>query len=186
MSALSDNMNAAEKKTLGRLAAAACLFLALGGTLAIKQRNAYYGAREEIARSEAQGGKTGSAVEQAKKEWRRWQDAHRDLESFRDSYFYEAKASIPALMQDIRRIFNQAAADVSQIAYDYGEMAKGQIGRIGVTFNYRGGYADFKRLLSIIEHFPRFLAVEKIDFLSTGSDGGPLSLKISMAGYYEI
>ncbi len=186
MNALFDVLNRNEKKALGRLAIAVCLFLALGSVLALRQRNAYLAAREAMTGLSSGSRKAEAALARAKNEWQRWQDAHRDLESFRTTYFYDAKTCIPTLMQDIRRIFSQAGANVSQIAYDYGEMAKGQIGRIGLTFSYRGSYQELKRFLSIIERFPRFLTIEKIDFVTTGSDGGPLNLKISLAGYYEI
>jgi Tfp pilus assembly protein PilO len=175
-----------ERRALGRLAVAALIFLALGLVLAVRQRSAF--ARAEDALAEAQTGRrrAEAALAKARAEGLRWQEAARDLKQFRGSYFYEEETGIQALRQDLSRIFQEAGLRVAQIDYDYGDVAKSRIGRIVANFNFSGSYAALKKFLALIEKFPRFLAVERLDFLNPGTESGVLTVKITLAGYYEI
>jgi hypothetical protein len=42
-----------------------------------------------------------------------------------------------------------------------------------------------KGLIQLVEEFPKFLIVEKIDFLEIDDRSSILELKIVLAGYYE-
>jgi hypothetical protein len=63
-------------------------------------------------------------------------------------------------------------------------MEKEQVRKTMITFTYSGTYAGLKKLLAAIEAFPKFLAVERVEFPKTGSGGERLSAKLSLAGYY--
>jgi len=186
MNAIFNVLNGKERRTLGRLALAAGLVIALGSIMATRQRSGWLEASGSMASAETDLRKAEESLAQAKAEWLRWQQARRDLVSLRESYFYDERTGVTSLMQDLQLIFKQAGARVSQIGYAYDNIAKGRYGRIVVDFSYAGSYESFKKFLSTVERFPKFLAVEKIDFQNVRTAAGPLSLRITMAGYYEI
>ncbi len=108
------------------------------------------------------------------------------MESFKGTFFYDEKTVFGALRMDLQRIFSQAGMNVPDISYHYSDLEKVPIKKIAVTFNYSGTYDGFKRFLAIVEKFKKFLAVEKIDFEKADAESGLLSLKMTLAGYYEI
>ena len=58
--------------------------------------------------------------------------------------------------------------------------------RLGEEIIISGSYFFLKRFIDAVEKLPRFLVVEKIDFLDTSVDGSFLALKINLAGYYAL
>ncbi len=87
---------------------------------------------------------------------------------------------------DIQRILTQARIPSSQKKYNYTEYTKEKINKMSLSFNVRGTYQSLKKFIQAVEEFPKFLIVEKIDFLDIDAAGGVLELKIVLAGYYEI
>jgi hypothetical protein len=108
------------------------------------------------------------------------------MDSFKDTFFYEEKTVFRSLRMDLQRIFSQAGMNIPLISYRYSDLDKVQVKKIIIAFNYSGTYADLKRFLAILERFRKFLAVEKIDFQKADPESGLLSLKMTLAGYYEI
>lgn len=186
MSALFDGMNDKEKKTLGRLAAAVLCALALGLFVTARQRANYLEARDSLTALQAGYRKAQKTRAISKTEWLRWQEARKDMDSFKDTLFYGEADVFRALRLDLRTIFGQAGLDVPLINYRYADMEKTPIKKIIISFDYAGTYAELKKFLGIVESFRRFLAVEKIDFQKADASSGVLHLKMTLAGYYEI
>ena len=59
-----------------------------------------------------------------------------------------------------------------------------EVGKINVTFTFTGSYPILKRFLQTLEQFPKFLLLEKVDFLKIRGDGTMLELRIILAAYY--
>lgn len=186
MNAIFDRLADKEKRTLERLMAAVLLAVALFVLLAMRQKTSYFEAGDALKALQSNYRLIQKSHAETKAEWLRWQKALQDLESFRGKYFYEEKTVFQSLRLDLQRIFNQAGMDVPLIDYHYSDLEKLPIKKIVVTFNYSGTYADLKRFLAIVERFPKFLAVEKIDFQKIDAESGLLNLKLMLAGYYEI
>jgi len=185
MSALTDHLADTEKKALGRLSLATVLFLALGLVLYLNQKNGYLHATDALTRARVEFRKAEKSLGATKIEAARWQEARLDLESFGATYFYSDKNGIEALRRDLERIFIQTGVYVTEMSYGYADMDKVGVKKINVSFNFTGTYAALRRLLSVVEKTPKFLTVEKIDFLKTGIDSGYLNLRMVLAGYYE-
>ena len=66
----------------------------------------------------------------------------------------------------------------------YFDLKDETIEKVNVTFNFRGTYDALKRFLHSMEKFPKFLFIEKIDFLNIDPERGILTLKIHVAGYH--
>jgi Tfp pilus assembly protein PilO len=186
MNAIFERLNDKERRTLRRLGIAALAVLAVSLLLVFRLRFGYLDARDtlDLTREQLRSAEKTRAASQA--EWLRWQQAGRDLESFRGTFFYDEKTLVGALRTDLQRIFNEAGMNVPQISYQYSDVDKGRIKRVVIVFNYAGTYADLKRFLILVERFPKFLTVEKIDFLKTEEASGFLNLKLTVAAYYEI
>ena len=185
MNAIYDLLGGRERKTLERLTAAVLVALALFFILAVRVRSGYFDSREALTVIRESGRRAAKAEADVKAEWQAWQDAQADLDSFRGKYFYEEKTVFQSLRTDVQKIFNKAGMDIPQIAYRYSDMERSAMKKAVLTFNYSGTYADLKRFLAIVEAFPKFLAVEKIDFQRPEAGSGLLNLKLTLAGYYE-
>ncbi len=118
-------------------------------------------------------------------EIRLWQDASRDIDDLKKSHFYTGKDAIRQMRVDIERILSQGRIPATQKRYHYTEFANESIKKMTVSFNIRGSYQSLKMFIKSVEEFPKFLLVEKIDFLDIDSRSGMLELKIILAGYYE-
>lgn len=185
MNAIYDLLDGRERKTLERLTAAVVAAAALFFILAVRVRSGYFDSRNALAALGESSRRSEKAQAEVKAEWLAWQEALGDLESFRGKYFYEEKTVFQNLRKDLQRIFNQAGMDIPLINYRYSELEKASIKKVVVTFNYSGTYMNLKRFLAIVEGFPKFLAVEKIDFQKADRETGLLNLKLTLAGYYE-
>ncbi len=185
MNALFSRLEDRERRTLERLAAAALLAATLFLVLAVRQRTRFFEDRDSFAQLQESVSKTERSVAEAKAEWLRWLEAGRDIESFRGKTFYEESAIYQSLRRDLQQIFARAGMDVPDIAYRYADLEKVPIKKVAITFSYSGSYADLKRFLGLVERFPKFLAVEKIDFQKTETDNGLLTLRLTLAAYYE-
>ena len=186
MNALYDLFNDAERRTLGRLGLAALVALAVCLFLFVRLRGGLEKERAASVRLKESSGKAVQARDAARTEWRRWEQAVKDLAELRTSSFYDENAGVQVLRQDLQKIFAQAGTSVTNIDYGYTDLEKEQVRKTVVTFTYAGTYAGLKRLLAVIERFPKFLVIEKVDFPRTGAGGGPLSAKLTLAGYYGL
>lgn len=126
----------------------------------------------------------GQKTSERREEWLRWQQAQKDLEELRKKYFYEKDVQ-PKLRLDLERIFSEAGVRVSSIEFTYSELKKEKATRVIITFNLRGSYPSLKRFIHLVEKFPKFLVIEKIDFLSVESAQEALELRVVLAGYCE-
>jgi hypothetical protein len=186
MNVLFDLFNDKERRTLGRLGLATLLALAVFLVLFTRFRGGLEEDKGEVVRLQDSYGRAVTARDTAKAEWVRWEEAGRDLEELRTDFFYDTEGGVQALRLDLQKIFALAGTTITDLGYGYAEMEQEQVRKTVVTFTYTGSYAGLKKLLAVLEAFPKFLVIEKIDFPRTGSDGGPLSAKLAVAGYYGI
>ena len=126
-----------------------------------------------------------TARQEKKTEWRRWRLALKDMERLSDEYFYVGETISQDMRRDIVAIFREASIPVPDIRYLYSEGTDQQLGGATATFQISGPYALIKRFIYTVEHFPRFLILEKVDFVDIQRQSGALKLKITLAGYYE-
>ena len=186
MNALFDLLNDRERRTLGRLGLAALIALVVFLVLFVRLRGGLERERTASFRLHEATQRAVQARDKAQAEWKRWEDAGRDLAELRTGYFYEDAAGIPPLRQDLQEIFARAGTTITDLDYGYSDMEKEKVRKTLVTFTYSGTYAGLKKLLAVIEAFPKFLVIEKLEFPRTGSGGERLNAKLTLAGYYGI
>jgi len=174
-----------EKRTLAVLAGAAVLVLLLFLFVSLGTLRSYGRSEASLTRLTTELGKARESWDRASAESELWEEANGDLESFRVKYFYDDKQGIRDLRLDLEKVFAEAGIRVSQIGYKYTDLEKGKARKVVASFTFRGDYATLKTFLAVIEGFPKFLTLERIDFQNTGSVTGTMELKIELAGYYE-
>jgi hypothetical protein len=184
MNLLFDLLTDTERRTLVRIGLAAVVALAV--FLAVFTRFRIGLEKEKTAsfRLHEAAQKTFQAKDKAQAEWARWEDAGKDLDELRAKYFYEEATGPQTMREDLEKIFSQAGTSITDLSYGYTDLEKEKVRKTLVTFTYTGTYAGLKRLLAVIESFPKFLTIEKLDFPKTGSGGGSLSAKMTLAGYH--
>jgi hypothetical protein len=186
MNALFDLLNDRERRTLGRLGLAALIALAVFAIVFVRFRGGLEKERTESFRLHEATQKAVQVRDRARAEWKRWEDAGRDLAELRTGYFYEESAGGQTLRQDLQQIFARAGTSITDLDYGYTDMEKEKVRKTVVSFAYSGTYAGLKRLLAVLEAFPKFLVIEKVEFPRTGSGGERLNAKLTLAGYYGI
>lgn len=179
-------LDQSEKKITGVLCLlllAALFFLFF---IAIGEKRAYFRALDFLSGDKASYEKLSREQSQKEEEWLSWQEASSDMDEIRAKYFYKNNDVFQQIRIDLQKILNQIGIHVSQIKYDYTELEKNKnVKKVMVGFNLKGSYFSLKRFLNSVEEFPKFLVIEKIDFINIETQGGVLELRILLAAYYE-
>lgn len=114
-----------------------------------------------------------------------WADAQKDIARLKGAWMYDPKDAVRGLRLDLERIFEASGIAATDITYGYATIPRTRLQKMTAEFRFTANYATLKRLLDVVERFPRLLVAEKIDFLSIGKPPGQLELRVSLAGYYE-
>jgi Tfp pilus assembly protein PilO len=121
----------------------------------------------------------------ASREWARWQEADKDLSDLKKSCFYQEEGGVNALRLDLRQLFDKSGIKARSLKFDYVDLEREKARKVNVSFNFTGSYPVLKQFLEAIEQFPKFLYIERLDFLRITGGGSSLELKVTLAGYYE-
>ncbi len=169
-------------RVLGVLLGIAILFLLL---ISFPQKRSSIRALSRLDGKQSEYRHFNSITLEKEDEWRQWQEAYRDIDELKKSHFYSGKDAVKKMRLDIQRLLSQARIPSSQKKYNYTEFRRENIKKMSVSFSIRGTYQSLKGLIQLVEEFPKFLIVEKIDFLDIDDRSSILELKIVLAGYYE-
>jgi Tfp pilus assembly protein PilO len=116
--------------------------------------------------------------------WARWQEAYQDIKDLKEKSFYREGEEANQVRLDLEKIFSGTGINARSYRYNYSSLEKEKIKKVNVTFTFVGSYPILKRFLQTIEQFPKFLLLEKIDFVKIGASGTTLELRIVLAAYY--
>lgn len=175
-----------EKKALRYVGVVLGLVLIFLFLLALPQRKRYFSALSVLEEKERNHKYFEGIGQSREEEWHRWQEAFRDMDELKSQYFYAEKQIPQQLRIDLDQIQKKARIRASRINYRYTQFRREEIKKVSVSFNIKGPYITLKRFLLTVEELPKFLFVEKIDFLDIDSQRGILELKIVLAVYYAI
>lgn len=158
----------------------AFLFYVLVGS---KQKRTYVRAMAQLEVKRKELSKVQQEKEEKQGRWLRWQQTHTDMEELRTGYFYSDDQGLE-LRRDLQKIFDETGVRVSGLGYEYAEFEGEQIKRAQVSFDIAVNYFTLKRFIHAVERFPKFLIVEKIDFLDIDPQGG-FKIRLTLAAYRE-
>ncbi|MBN2408307.1 MAG: hypothetical protein JXE07_01100 [Candidatus Aminicenantes bacterium] len=150
----------------------------------LAQRRSYYRLASQLKSRQTAALAAADKQAQSAAAWEQWEQTQKDVDFLKEKFFYHEGQEINELRLDLRKIFLDSGINARSFKYNYAELEKERIGKISVTFNFTGSYPVLKRFLQMIERYPKFLLLEKIDFLKISDGGTILELRIMLAGYY--
>ncbi len=163
------------------LGAGACLFIFLAvraGAQAGRMARAFDAASVQAKAIDA-------GREEARVSRDAWAQAQKDIATLKGAWMYDPKDAVRALRLDLERIFESSGIAASDIVYGYVTVPRTRLQKMTAEFRFQANYATLKRLLDVVERYPKLLMAEKVDFLSIGKPPGTLELRVTLAGYYE-
>jgi len=167
---------------IGLLLTIAIAFYFLG---AQNQKKAFLSTSEAYTAKQNELSELKSNQAEKELEWQQWQEALEDMEKLGADYFYKKDSVVRDLRQDLFAIFDQNSIPNPRIKYDYADFKSESISKILSSFVISGPYFLVKKFIHSVENFPKFLVIEKINFVDIDTRSGSLKLNISLAGYYE-
>lgn len=178
-----DLLDQREKRLLFHLALATGLAFLFLIFVFFGQRGAILRLEEHYESRKVELEKLEKESEETKKDWLRWQQGLQDIAELKRSYFYERDEEFTTLRSDLQKIFQEAGIGFPELRFEYEEREKEEFKRVTVQFNMASSYVSLKKFLDYVEKFPKFLIIEKVDFLNIHPQSGNIELKIVLAGY---
>jgi len=182
---LFERLTGTERRAALILAAAAAAGLLVFLYAFIQERPAAAGDSDRLSEIERDYRRLSPIWAKTKADMALWREAARDMENLKQTRFYSDVKGFQDLRPDLQALFDAAGIVVGEIAFGYTDYQREGLRRVSAEFVFKGTYAALKTFLDRVERHPRFLFVEKIDFLNIGLQPGMLVLKINMVGYYE-
>jgi|GEM_PF-217316 len=185
MKKIFDFFDRKEKKTLIFLCillAGVLLFLLL---ISLSQRRSYFSTLSSLTAKQKDYEQLNMIRVEREREWLKWQEARRDIDELRTKYFYDDKEGFQELRLDLEQLLSEARIHVPRKRYNYAEFKGETIKKVSISFNIKGPYLSLKRFIHSVEEIPKFLFIEKIDFLNIDAGGSVLELTVHLAAYYE-
>lgn len=178
-------LNEKERKQLSLLSLLLVVALAFLFLVSLGQRAAY---RRLLGQVET---KTKGLAEAEKKlaaasaEWTKWEQAYKDMAELKGRYFYKEAEGVNPLLVDVRQILADSGISPGLFRYDYVDRVREKEKMVLASFNFTGSYLILKRFFETVENFPKFILLDKVDFVRVSNEGNLLELRIDLAAYYE-
>jgi Tfp pilus assembly protein PilO len=185
MKEIFDSLSESERKQISLLSLGLVLVLAFLLIVSLGQRRRYLSATGDLKASEKDAVETEKTRLTSAEEWGRWEQAHRDIEELKKTYFFKEEQGVNEFRLDLQKILAESGITARSLRYNYVSLKKENLNKISVIFTFTGSYMILKRFLDAVERFPKFLLLEKIDFVKISGEGNLLELRIFLAGYYE-
>ena len=167
---------------LGAVLGVAALLLVV---FAVRARAEAQRTSRALEAAQAEARKVGAERDRTKTSREAWAGAQKDIAELKGAWMYDPKDAVRDLRVDLEKIFEASGIAAIDITYGYAVIPKTRLQKVTAEFRFSGNYPTLKRLLGVVERFPRLLLAEKVDFLNIGKIPGQLELRISLAGYYE-
>ncbi len=175
-----------EKQVLRTLSLSLVLALVFLVFISLRERRTYFQTRDISDARVRESVELKKVQTQKKLEWERWRQAILDLAELKAKYFYDDAQGINELRLDLQNIFDDAGVSVTGINYSYSQFPKEAIKKVSAAFHLTGSYLNLKQFIDLVEKFPRFITLERVDFLKINTEDDSLDLNIVLAGYYEM
>lgn len=187
MKELFDLLEAKERRFLAGLCILLAAVLIFYSGFALRAKRVYFRSVESLPSQQAAYEQIKEKNSEKKREKLMWEEARRDVADIQEKYFYREDENINELRKDLRKIFQDAQVRItSDLRFEYSEFEGREMNTFKVSFRMTGFYFALKKLLYSIERYPKFIMVERIDFLDIDAQSGMIELRIELVGYYEI
>jgi len=173
-----------ERKRLQLLLLILGLSLVFLFLISLRERRTFHRLEDELAGQKASFAKLDTERSVALTDRARWTQAEKDLGELKAKYFYQEKDGVNVLRLDLQQLFAKSGITARSIKFDYFDLDRERARKVSVTFNFTGTYPLLKRFLETVEQFPKFLHLERLDFVRIMAGGNNLELRVILAGYY--
>lgn len=173
-----------ERKHLRLLWLILGVFLVFLLLVSFRERRSFRRLDSTLASRTAELAKVEKLRSEAAAERAKWEQAEKDLGDLKAKRFYQDKDGANVLRLDLQQLFARAGISAQTLKFDYADLEKLKARKVSVAFNFTGSYAVLKRFLETIEEFPKFLCLERLDFVRIMGGGSTLELRAILAGYY--
>jgi Tfp pilus assembly protein PilO len=186
MKELFDLLEAKERQFLAALCILLAAVLIFYSGFALKAKRVYFRSVESLPSQQEEYERIKDKNSEKKRERMMWNEARQDVAHIEEKYFYREDGNINELREDLREILRNAQIQVtSDLRFEYSEFEGREMNTVKVSFRMTGFYFALKKLLYSIEQYPKFIMVERIDFLDIDTQSGMIELRIELMGYYE-
>lgn len=185
MNGIFELLDRKDRRILGTLCLLLVFALLFLYVVALGEKRSYFDSLDRLASKKESAREMKVARQEKNAEWLKWQQTLDDMKELKAKYFYKKEEGVSPLMRDTQKILNSARIRVSQKRYDYAHLKEDMYQVVRITFETTGSYTDLKKFIHSVETFPRFLVVQKIDFLDVDSFSGGLKVQVALVGYYE-
>jgi len=166
-----------------------CLFLLTAGAFdlfyASAQKSKYFSTVDRLSGAEAAFQTLEADLARTRKNRDTWSMTANDLKDLKENFLYTENNILTQARLDLEKMFQGRGIPVPSLEYEYEEYEKENIHRLQFIFMISENYSNLKQFIYTIETFPKFLILEKIDFLEVDANSGILMLRITLAAYYE-
>jgi len=174
-----------DRRILAVLALLAVIGLIFLFVFGFRQKMVYSRSVESLSRLQDELNTVATAGKEKIAEWQKWEQTQLDIEELRKTYFYNAKDGIIRLRQDIQKILRESRIRASNKRYDYISSRNVEgMKAVRIRFQTFSSYNDLRKFIHSVEIFPKFLLLDKIDFMDLDSTGGGIKLEVALTGYY--
>jgi hypothetical protein len=178
------SFNDAERKRLRLLLIVLGLSLVFLFVISLRERRSFHRLEGSLAAQKAAFAKLDAERSGAVSERARWEQAVEDLEALKAGHFYLEKDGVNVLRLDLQQLFAASGISARALKFDYADLEPEKARKVTVTFNFTGSYPLLKKFLDTVEQFPKFLCLERLDFVRIAGGGNSLELRVVLAGYY--
>ncbi len=178
-------LSPSERQVLRTLSLLLVLSLVLFNFVSMRERRTYFERRDSFQARQKEIARLNTSHAEKKQEWERWRQAVLDLAELKANFFYDDAQGINQFRLDMQQVFDEAGVSVTGINYTYSEFAKEGIKKVSAAFHLTGSYLNIKKFIDLVERFPRFLTLERVDFVRIDTANDSIDLNVVLAGYYE-
>jgi cell division protein FtsB len=174
-----------ERKILAALAFLALIGLVFLFAFGFSQKVAYSRSVDSIARLQNELKAVSASGNEKMAEWQKWEQTQQDIKELKENYFYSDKDGVIQLRRDLQKIIRESRIRSSDKRYEYFPVKRVEgMKAVRIRFQTFSSYNDLKKFIHSVVIFPKFLLLDKIDFMDVSSSGGGIKLNVSLTGYY--
>jgi Tfp pilus assembly protein PilO len=185
MNGIFELLDRKERRIVGSLCLVFGLALIFLFVVAFREKRSYFESLDLITLKKESARKMEEEKRERNEELLKWQKTLNDIKKLKTDYLYKEEEGISPLIRDTQQIFNDARIRVSQKKYDYADLKEELYRIVRISFETTSSYTTLKKFIHSVEVFPRFLVVQKIDFLDVDPQSGALKVQVALVAYYE-
>jgi hypothetical protein len=180
-----DLLSPFDRKTalvLGLLALSSVVFFLM---VPLNKKNAYAEYQQTTTRNERRLTRLESDRTERGMQVNQWQQTEKDFQTLGDSYVY--KKAMPMEMRlDVEKILRDNGIKTPPIDYEYEDFPDEGFKRVQMGFAITAPYYGLRKVIHAFETFPKFLVLERLEFLDIDDRGVSIRVRLRLAGYYML